>query len=169
MRPPNPVYDTIFFARKVLDKYFALRAAHKALQAELDQPDAPETTVEPIADTRLEGIDLHNTSVLTTEAQHRPIADWFATKKIVVTFNHKAIDTSGFYDEAALEVGQGLDLYRPLLDQIRYAQGRGLPRSTSLWTSAVRGRPAITAFSASSTSFHSSPRASTRRSNATSV
>lgn len=144
---PNPVYDTIFFARKVLDKYFALRAAHKALQAELDQPDAPETTVEPIADTRLEGIDLHNTSVLTTEAQHRPIADWFATKKIVVTFNHKAIDTSGFYDEAALEVGQGLDLYRPLLDQIRYAQGRGFTQiNFPLDKRSQKDAQAITAF-----------------------
>jgi hypothetical protein len=144
---PNPVYDTIFFARKVLDRYFALRAAHKALQAELDQPDAAETTAEPIADTRLEGIDLHNTSVLTTEVQHRPIADWFAAKKIAATFKHNAIDTSGFYDEAALEVGKKLDLYRPLLDQIRYAQGRGFTQiNFPLDKRSQKDAQAITAF-----------------------
>lgn len=127
----NTVHDTIFFVRKVLEKYFAQRAAYKALQAELDSPAAPaesetpQSGPAPVSDTRLDGIDLHNTNLLSTQDQHRPIEDWFAARKITVTFNHKAIDTSGFYDEAALAIGRDLDFYKPVLDQIRYAQGRG--------------------------------------------
>jgi hypothetical protein len=125
----NTVYDTTFFVRKLLEKYFALRTAHKALQAELDNPQ-PEQAAQPqetapAADTTLEGVDLHNTDLLSTGDQHRPIEDWFAAKQIAVKLNCAAIDTSGFYDEAAIEIGSDLELYKPLLDQIRYAQGRG--------------------------------------------
>ncbi len=79
----------------------------------------------PAADTRLDGIDLHNTSALSTDVQHRPIEDWFAARKIAAAFDHKAIDTSGFFDEAALEIGRNFDFLKPLIDQIRFAQGRG--------------------------------------------
>jgi hypothetical protein len=125
----NPVYDTLFFVGKILDKYFALRVAHKRLQAEFDNQGTaespPSAPLAPAADTRLDGIDLHNTSLLSTQDQHQPITDWFAARKITVKPNHQAIDTSGFYDEAAIEIGSDLELYRPVLDQIRYAQGRG--------------------------------------------
>lgn len=122
----NTVYDATFFVRKLLEKYFALRTAYKQLQAELDNPEPVEATeVVPAVDAVLEGIDLHNTSLLSTAVQHRPIEDWFADKQIAVTFNHKAIDTSGFFDEVAIEIGRDLDFYKPVLDQIRYAQTRG--------------------------------------------
>ncbi|HYN78766.1 MAG TPA: hypothetical protein VES73_13365 [Lamprocystis sp. (in: g-proteobacteria)] len=128
----NPVYDTTFFVSKVLEKYFALRTAHQQIQAELDSPEslgsaeskaAPASV--PAAETRLDGIDLHNTNLLSTPDQHRPIEDWFAAKKIAVKFNHRAIDTSGFYDEAAIMIGRDLDFYGPVLDKIRFAQTRG--------------------------------------------
>ncbi len=126
---PNPAYDNLFFVRRVLEKYFALRSAHKALQAELDNPQTPEAAAapppRPAADTGLDGIDLHNTSALSTAGQHRPIEDWFAARKIAAAFDHKAIDTSGFFDEAALEIGRNFEFLKPLIDQIRFAQGRG--------------------------------------------
>lgn len=129
----NPVYDTLFFTRKLLDKYFTLRTAYKRLQADLDDPPAantPESAPEsaraaPAADTRLDGIDLHNTNLLSTGDQHKPIEDWFAAKRIAVKANPKAIDTSGFFDEVAIELGRDLERYKPVLDQIRFAQTRG--------------------------------------------
>lgn len=126
----NPVYDTIFFVRKLLEKYFALRSAYKQIQAELDNSESVQTadavsSAPTPTDARLDGIDLHNTNLLSTDEQHRPINAWFAAKKIAVTFNCKAIDTSGFFDEAAMEIGRNLDFYKPVLDQIRFAQMRG--------------------------------------------
>ncbi len=141
----NPVYDTTVFIRKVLEKYFALRTAYKGVQAELDNQDAPATT--PVPDTRLEGIDLHNTSLLSTDAQHRPIQDWFDAKKISVKVDPRAIDTSGFFDEVALELGRDLDLYKPLLDQIRYAQTRGFTQlNLPLTKRSQKDAQAIAAF-----------------------
>jgi len=127
----NTVYDTTFFVRKLLEKYFAVRTAHKRLQADLDNSETAEPSeirespeAAPL-DAKLDGIDLHNTNLLSTGGQHRPIEEWFAAKKIAITANHKAIDTSGFYDEAAIEIGRWMDLYKPILDQIRFAQTRG--------------------------------------------
>lgn len=147
----NLVYDTMFFIRKVLDKYFALRTAYKQLQTELDSPESTELPESPesvpAGDTRLDGIDLHNTNLLSTGDQHRPIEDWFAAKKIVIKANHKAIDTSGFYDEAAIEIGKNLELYKPLLDQIRFAQSRGFTQvNVSLEKCSQKSAQAITAF-----------------------
>lgn len=149
----NTVYDTTYFVRKLLEKYFALRTAHKRLQAEVDNPETAETSetresagAAPV-DTRLDGIDLYNTNLLSTGDQHRPIEDWFAAKKIAVSANHKAIDTSGFYDEAAIEIGRGLDLYKPVLDQIRFAQTRGFTQlNLPLEKRSQKDAQAITAF-----------------------
>lgn len=150
----NPVYDTTLFVSKVLEKYFALRSAYRQLQAELDSPEpngaavaAVPASAVPVADTRLDGIDLHNTTLLSTVDQHRPIADWFAAKKIVVKPNHQAIDTSGFYDEAAIEIGRNLGLYRPVLDKIRFAQTRGFNQvNVPLDKCSQKDAQAITAF-----------------------
>lgn len=144
----NLVYDTTAFVRKVLEKYVALRTAYKRLQAELENQEAPDaTTATATVDTRLEGIDLHNTSLLSTDEQHRPIQEWFDARKISVRFNHAAIDTSGFYDEVALELGRDLALYKPLLDQIRYAQTRGFAQiNVTLDKRSQKEAQAITAF-----------------------
>lgn len=136
----NSAYDTLLFVRKVLEKYFDLRATNKELRAQLDALDTSETSDPESArqggasessspdrrdDLSLEGIDLHNTSLLSTEDLHRPIADWLASKNIALNAAPKAIDTSGFFDEAAILIGSNLELYKPVLDQIRYAQTRG--------------------------------------------
>jgi hypothetical protein len=155
---PNPVHDTLFFVRKMLDKYFALRSANKQLQADLDNlgsagsPDSeptPEPTPEPaqVVDMRPTGIDLHNTSLLATPDQHRPIEDWFAAKTIGITVNHAAIDTSGFYDEVAIKLGGDFNRYKPLLDKIRFAQTRGFTQvNIALEQSSQKDAQALTAF-----------------------
>lgn len=127
----NRVADTVVFVTWLLKKYSADHRALKAARARLVETES-EKAPDPTTSTEswLDGIDLRNTSLLTTDDQHRPIADWFAAKKGTVTFNYRAIDTTEFYDDAALEIGRNYALYRPLLEEIRTAQGRGVTQVT---------------------------------------
>ena len=148
----NKVYDVVFFVRKVLEKYFALRSAHKQLQSELDssepEPESAQVSASACAgELRLDGIDLHNTDLLASGDQHRAIADWLAARQIQARFNHQAIDTSGFFDEVAIEIGEDLGFHRPLLDQIRFAQQRGFNQvNVSLDKRSQKEAQAVAAF-----------------------
>jgi len=120
------VFDTTFFVKKVLEKFFALQAALKRAQAETDDTDS-EPTRSPTSPlpTSLTGINLHNTDSLASDVQHGPIHAWFSHKKIRITPNHKAVDTTGFYDEISILLGDNLALTGKIIDQIKYAYTKG--------------------------------------------
>lgn len=120
---PNSVFDTTFFVKKLLEKYFALLAKQKRMQAE---ENSEETAASP-AMPSLEGINLSNTNQIATDLQHGPIHDWFEARKIVFHPNYKAVDTSGFFDEIAVELGNNYELLKAVVDPIKAAQRIGKP------------------------------------------
>ena len=65
--------------------------------------------------------DLHNSNQLATEAQHRPLSDWFKARQIAATHDLSAVDTTGFFDEAAREIGDHYEALAGLMEQIRFA------------------------------------------------
>jgi len=120
---PNSVFDTTFFVKKLLEKYFALLASQKRMQAEENSQEAtaaPETA-------SLVGINLSNTDQIATDLQHGPIHDWFEARKIQFQPNYKAVDTTGFFDEIAVELGNNFDLLKTVIEPIRHAQRIGKP------------------------------------------
>lgn len=119
----NSVHDTTFFVRKLLEKYFALLASQKRMQAEADNQEA----TAPAAPQNLEGIDLHNTDQIATDLQHGPIHDWFKSRNIQFRANHKAVDTTGFFDEVAVEIGGNYESLKAVIEPIRQAQRIGKP------------------------------------------
>lgn len=118
------VYETTFFIKKLLEKYFALQASLKRTEAEADNR---ESGVEQATTPSLAGINLHNTDLISTDLQHGPIHDWFAAKNIQVRPNYKAVDTTGFFDEIAVELGKNYEIYKEIIDRIRAAQRKGQP------------------------------------------
>ncbi len=120
---PNSVFDTTFFVKKLLEKYFALLASQKRMQAEADNQEA----TAPAAPQNLEGIDLHNTDQIATDLQHGPIHNWFESRKIQFRANHKAVDTTGFFDEVAVEIGGNYEFLKAVIEPIRQAQRIGKP------------------------------------------
>lgn len=118
------VYDTTFFVKKLLEKYFASLASLKRIQAEADNQEPPAA---PVQQPSLDGINLHNTDLISTDLQHGPIHDWFAARKIQVKPNYKAVDTTGFFDEVAVELGKHYETYKEIINRIRSAQRVGQP------------------------------------------
>jgi len=120
---PNSVFDTTYFVKKLLEKYFALLASQKRMQAEADNQEA----TAPVAPQNLEGIDLHNTDQIATDLQHGPIHDWFKSRNIQFRANLKAVDTTGFFDEVAVEIGGNYESLKAVIEPIRQAQRIGKP------------------------------------------
>jgi hypothetical protein len=110
----NPVYDTVLFINKVLEQYFTQKNELNALRASASLPQ--ETAKESTA------VDIHNSDWLSLDTQHRPIIDWFKSKTITTTINASAVDTTGFFDEAAVALGSDYDLLGEICERIRYAQ-----------------------------------------------
>lgn len=138
------VYDTKFFVTKLLDRYFATLTALKRLQSEEEEKeDAPA----PVQSSSLRGINLHNTDLISTDLQHGPIHAWFESRKIRIAPNYKAVDTTGFFDEVAIEIGKNYDTFKEIIERIRAAQRKGQPGFfVQLAKKSQKEAQAITAF-----------------------
>jgi len=114
------IHDTVVFAKKLIDKYSVLLSKYRSLE----QSGSSDLETGPAESrlTKIEDLDLHNTAVMSNSMQYKPIISWFERKNIQVEVNHEAIDTQGFYDEVAVELGDNIDVLQDILDKIRKAQ-----------------------------------------------
>jgi hypothetical protein len=141
---PSVVYGTVFYVEKLVERYFAALREVKALQA----PDTPDIPVAPpvkgiVSDMPilpkplapgLADMDSHNTDLLATAEQHAPIKTWFAARQIEASFNHSNVDTRGFFDDAASQIGEQFALFAELIDRICYAY-----RNSQTWVNLELG------------------------------
>lgn len=114
----TPIYDAVYFVSKLLDQYFAQRAELQALRHAADTA-APAASPEP---PNSPPFDIHNTDHLSSESQHRAIVDWFRARSIAASIDAGAVDTSGYFDEAAVALGNDFALLGEVVERIRYAQ-----------------------------------------------
>jgi len=119
-----PVYDTVLFVRKVLKQYFLLQGEVVRLSAAATEPS--DAMAPPARAAALE-IDLHNTSDFASDAQHEGILQWLERRQLKVRVNTEAVDTTGFFDEIAVELGDNYALLREVVDKIRWGQQKDVP------------------------------------------
>lgn len=112
----TPIYDTLFFVKKLSEMYFAQRKELNELRptSTLSKQTEPKTNVEIF--------DIHNSNLMSSETQHKPIIEWFKTKNITAVANIDAVNTTGFFDEAAIAIGSDYELLGEVCERIRYAQ-----------------------------------------------
>lgn len=118
-----PIYDTIDFIKKVVQKYVNL---YKELQ-ELKQqiPSVSKFTGIPDESAGNAEINIYNTTNMMKVDQFEPILQWFRRKQIQVDVNEKAVDTTGFFDEVAVKLGDNYELLKEVSDRIKRAQAKG--------------------------------------------
>lgn len=110
------IYDTLFFVSKLSNMYVAQRK-------ELNELRMPSATSNQISSEKpKESFDIHNSDLLSTETQHSPIIEWFKAKNILAVANFNTVDTTGFFDEAAVAIGSDYELLGEVCERIRYAQ-----------------------------------------------
>lgn len=119
----NPIHDAVKFINMVLKKYRALHKELRVLQHSISPPeDSTSSLTEQVS---LADVDLFNTTALTSHLQHLPALTWFEKRQIEFEVNHQAVDTSGFFDEVAVQLGDNYETLKFVSEQIKYAQGKG--------------------------------------------
>ncbi len=84
-------------------------------------PDNSKPAAKPDSDlTKVMG-DIQNSKQLATPEQHAPLKAWFASRNIEANLDYSLVDTTGFFDDAALLIGQGYGLFSELVDRVRFA------------------------------------------------
>lgn len=124
---PTPVYSTLFFVGKLLEKYFSAQREILRLQAQTMAGNPQSPGAQPQA---LDAIHLSNTDHLACEQQHEPIVDWFGRKQIKVQANLRGVDTTSFFDEVAMLIGANLPVLKEVLERIRWAQQKAYTSTT---------------------------------------
>ena len=118
----SPIHNTVDFISKVLERYTLL---NKELGELRKQVGADESAIQlPMGEPSLSDVDIYNADIMKVSQQHEKIIQWFKKQSIHAEVDHKSIDTSGFFDEIACQIGNNYDTLKPVLDQIRYQQRR---------------------------------------------
>jgi len=116
-----PIYDTITFIKALIQKHMAQGSQLKQLQQDNEQ----ELDIQIVESIPAEDIDIYNTTALAQSAQSAPIKEWFEKNKIQTEINQDANDTTGFFDEIALLIGNNFKTLKFASDQIKYIQNKG--------------------------------------------
>ena len=112
------IHETTAFIEKIIEKYFTLQKELVNLregtsswdQLEIQVIDSPQS--EPFS---LKEIDPHNTKELTNNYQYLPIIEWFDKKNIKAKVNPRELDTTGFFDEIALALGNNYEKFKEII------------------------------------------------------
>jgi phage FluMu protein Com len=116
------VYDTIAYVSALLSKYKEQKNKLELYHSGTSE-DAAQTS--DAGDDLFSDVDLHNTKILVQEKNLEPISKWFEERHIEAIFNPDAADTSGFFDEIALTLGDDFEVLSYVTKQIKYIQAKG--------------------------------------------
>lgn len=119
------VYGTVFFVEELVKRLAATTRELNALKQEAASA-APPPAATPQQPTQAAaapaaGKALANVAGLATEEQHAPLKAWFAARQIEVQLDPAHVDTSGFFDDAALLLGSNHALFAELIERVRFA------------------------------------------------
>ena len=118
----TPIHDTVTFLNALIKNYIT---QNKELQNLRHESSEDGSGNQSDANISFEEIDIHNTNVLTKANNREPISQWFEERKIQIHFNQDAVDTTGFFDEIALLLGNNFNVLNFVSNQIKYVQNKG--------------------------------------------
>ena len=128
----NAVHDTIRFLKYLIGKYREKNRELQSLKEQLapveqeESVDAAESEDSTIAARQLlSDVDIHNTTTLADPQQYRPIVTWMNQRGIRLDIDHQAIDTTGFFDEVAVRLGDGYETLKLVSNQIKFIHQKG--------------------------------------------
>lgn len=117
------IYDTVVFVKSLMKKYIIQNKELQKLEQQLLEKS--DLDIQIIESDLIEEIDIHNTKALTHTDKYAPIVQWFENRSIQVQVNPEAIDTTGFFDEIALSLGNNYGVLKFVSNQIKYIQNKG--------------------------------------------
>jgi len=97
----------------------------KELQKLRKEMNCEESNQEMIETFSFDYININNTNVFTQSISYTPIVQWFEERKIQIQINPESVDTTGFFDEISLLLGNNFHVLNFVTNQIKYIQNKG--------------------------------------------
>jgi predicted nucleic-acid-binding Zn-ribbon protein len=116
------IHDTIAILNALIKKHITQTEELHKLRKELTNDNSDQETTENFL---FEDIDIHNTNIFTQDNNFAPIIEWFEKQNIQIQINPEAVDTTGFFDEIALLLGNNFSVLNLVSNQIKYIQNKG--------------------------------------------
>ncbi|MCX7069296.1 MAG: TerD family protein [Methylococcales bacterium] len=85
-------------------------------------PPQKKSNTNPPAPQKTPDLDIHNTDMMTKIDHYAPIVGWLKQRNFQAEVNEAAMDTSGFFDEIAIELGDNYELLKRVVDTIKRRQ-----------------------------------------------
>jgi len=118
----STIFNTVTFIDTLIKKHLLLKKEFINLRQQLEQKGGLD--IEVIGIEPAEEIDIYNTTSLTQAENYEPIIQWFQKRHIEIEINQESVDTTGFFDEVALQLGSNFDVLHSVSDHIKYIQNK---------------------------------------------
>ena len=116
------IHDTVAFLNALIKKHINQTKEFHKLRKELTNNNSDQEAAENFS---FEDIDIYNTNIFTQNNSFAPIIEWFEKQNIKVQVNPYAVDTTGFFDEIALLLGNNFSVLSFVSNQVKYIQNKG--------------------------------------------
>jgi len=120
---PTVIHDTIAYLNALIKKYMVQAKELGKLHKELINNNSKE--VDVVEHFTMENIDIHSTNFFTQPDNFTPIIQWFEKQNIQVRINPEGVDTTGFFDEIAMLLGNNFTVLNFVSNQVKYIQNKG--------------------------------------------
>ena len=117
------IYDTVIFVKALMQKHITQTYKFQKLQQKFAKED--DSDIQIVDSNSSEEFDIYNTNVLTHADKYEPVVQWFEKRQIQIQINQEAVDTTGFFDEISLSIGNNYNVLKFVSDQIKYIQNKG--------------------------------------------
>jgi phage FluMu protein Com/preprotein translocase subunit Sec61beta len=116
------IHDTVAFLKALIKKYISQT---KELQKLHEEINCEKSNTEIIEKLSFDNINIHNTDIFTQSVSYAPIIQWFEERKIQIQVTPESVDTTGFFDEVSLLLGNNFHVLNFITNQIKYIQNKG--------------------------------------------
>jgi len=116
------IRDTVAFLKAVIKKHTLQTKELQRAREGINDEKPGQKMVESFS---FDDIDINNTDIFTQSVSYAPIVDWFEERKIQIQINSDSMDTTGFFDEISLLLGNNFQVLNVVASQIKYVQNKG--------------------------------------------
>lgn len=121
------VQNTVNYIKKLTEKYLLQSKQLTELKKELQNINGLQNQVDilEVYDALpIDNLDIHNTDLFSQKEHYAPIIKWFKNKNITAEIDSGMMDTTGFFDEIAIGIGDDFNTIGPIISQIKYIQSK---------------------------------------------
>jgi len=115
------IYDTVQFVNQLARRYLL---QGKELKLCKEKNNKEIEIKKPKQDNNLQNINIHNTKELITDNNYKSIKKWFQVHNLEIEMDKSSIDTTGFFDEIAVIIGDNYKVLKLVIEQIKYIQNK---------------------------------------------